>query len=139
MLIHQYSQHNQINSNNSTNNSHTNTLNSPKQLGVNGNIVTGDDMNYERGGVLRSYPNDIHMNSLSNVWNPSTLNINENRFDSCLSSFQLIDTSTTPVHLIILQHGFQGTSFDMRLIRNALHIEFPHFMVVFIFYFTKTN
>lgn len=96
-------------------------------------------MNYERGGVLRSYPNDIHMNSLSNVWNPSTLNINENRFDSCLSSFQLIDTSTTPVHLIILQHGFQGTSFDMRLIRNALHIEFPHFMVVFIFYFTKTN
>lgn len=126
MLIQQYE------SNNNSNNNPTG--NSNKMVVINGNIISGDEMLYERGGVLKSYSCDIHMNSLSNVWNPSSINVGYTGFDPCLSSFQLVDHSSQPVHLIVLQHGFQGSSFDMRLIRNTLHVEFPHYLVIFNLY-----
>lgn len=88
----------------------------------------GDEIALERGGVFKAYSCDVHMNSLENVWSFSSANQSYDSFDPCLSSFQLTHTSP-PFHLVILQHGFQGTAFDMRLIRNALHMEFPEYMV----------
>lgn len=101
-----------------------NALTSPKKLGTNGTILSGDEREIilERGGPFRSYSSDIHMNSLSLVWNPSSSSTHT-------PSSQGYDSSSAPVHLIVLQHGFQGTGFDMRLIRNALHVEFPHYLV----------
>ena len=29
------------------------------------------------------------------------------------------------VHLVVLVHGFQGTSYDMKLIKNTLAAQFP--------------
>ena len=138
MLIHQYESNSSkgkaINSIATTTTITTNesSNNSPsKPLAVDGNIMGVPEMIYERGGILRSYSYDIHMNSLSKVWNPPTLNVGYTGFDPYLSSFQLVDNSLIPTHLIILQHGFQGSGFDMRLIRNALHVEFPHYLVIF--------
>jgi hypothetical protein len=105
------------------------SLNTPKKLGPNGTILSGDDIILERGGPFRSYSCDLHMNSLSHVWNPSSLTQNLKGYEPGISSFQLSDSATAPIHLIVLQHGFQGTGFDMRLIRNALHVEFPHYLV----------
>jgi hypothetical protein len=89
---------------------------------------TGEDISSERGGLLHSYSCDIHMNSLPNVWHLSSSQQSYTSFDPCLSSYQL--ASPSPTHLFILQHGFQGTGFDMRLIRNALHMEFPDALVM---------
>jgi hypothetical protein len=88
----------------------------------------GDDIAMERGGLLRTYACDVHMDSLANVWNPSSTTAqNFFELDPSVSSFE--EENFSPVHLIILQHGFQGTGFDMRLIRNALHMEFPQYLV----------
>lgn len=89
---------------------------------------SGDEIALERGGVFKAYPCDVHMNSLANIWNKNSATQSYDSFDPCLSSFQL-DQTSPPFHLVILQHGFQGTAFDMRLIRNALHMEFPNYMV----------
>lgn len=29
------------------------------------------------------------------------------------------------LHLVVLQHGFQGSSYDMRMLKNTLLAEFP--------------
>ena len=34
-----------------------------------------------------------------------------------------------PVHVVVLQHGFQGSSHDMKIMRNALFVEFPTSLV----------
>jgi hypothetical protein len=97
-----------------------------------GGVITaqlGDDITSERGGLLHSYSCDIHMKSLANVWHLSSSHQGYSGFDPCLSSYRISSASPSPAHLIILQHGFQGTAFDMRLIRNALHMEFPDALV----------
>jgi hypothetical protein len=115
MLIHEYSPANNNNNNNNNNNKSSSSPPAP-----------GDDIVMERGGVLRTYPSDVHMDSLASVWNPSKTQLTED-LDPKESSFQ--EENFSPVHLIVLQHGFQGTGFDMRLIRNALHMEFPQYLV----------
>lgn len=92
-------------------------------------LSPGDDIAMERGGILRIDDCDVHMDSLANVWNPST--VTQNFIDSDPSVSFSEEENCSPVHLIILQHGFQGTGFDMRLIRNALHMEFSQYLVTF--------
>lgn len=38
----------------------------------------------------------------------------------------VLEEEEDTMHLIVLQHGYQGTSYDMRLLRNILQVEFPN-------------
>jgi hypothetical protein len=94
-----------------------------------------------RGGKLHGCYDDIYSISPTDIINISSL---DNSLNNDLSSN--IDTDTINkiegineiskpmkdqgVHLIILQHGFQGNSYDMRLLSNFLSIELSHDNVV---------
>lgn len=122
MLINEYG--NPVNHNNTSSHSTSSHSHSNSNGGVN-QTEDNTSMLLERGGLFHGYSSDLHMNSLTKIWNFTSTSDCYSSYDPCLS----FEQSTTPVHLIILQHGFQGTSYDMRLIRNALHMEFPHYLV----------
>lgn len=46
---------------------------------------------------------------------------------ACLSTSSEEDESDTPVHLIVMQHGFLGSSYDLRLLQNAVSVELPDY------------
>lgn len=99
-----------------------------------------------RGGKLHGCYDDVYSISPADNINMASYDISLSNdlspiIDSDINKIEVVNEISKPIkdrgfHLIILQHGFQGNSYDMKLLSNYLSIELSYDNVV---QFTSKN
>jgi hypothetical protein len=92
----------------------------------------------ERGGLIIGCNYDIHMDDMHRYVHSNTAHarlptvVPTRRtvaVESVNSGRSGVVEEVAMVHVVVLQHGFQGCSHDMKHLRNAITVEFPNFLV----------